>query len=158
MLEPLFNIANNAKTLNINEILVDVYSSDLLDEYILDLNRINQLFVNGENTEGNIIGFYSARTDLITRGETFNFKGLSSTKKQGETFTLYDTGKFYKSFRIKINSNGFTILADDSLADGGSLTDKYGSDIIGLSDESKTELAQKLVPYVREYVRNILFA
>lgn len=157
MLDALFNIAKSAKQLSIDEILVDIYRSDLLDEYILDLNRINQLFVNGENTEGNIIGFYSEKTDLITTGETFTFKGLSSTKKRGQKFTLYDTGKFYRSFSIRINNDGFSILADDSI-EKGTLTDKYGPNIIGLSDESKAELAQKLVPYVREYIRNILLA
>ncbi len=158
MLDALFNITKNVKSLDIDEILIDIYQTDILDEYIIDLNRVNQLFLEGVDSENNIIGFYSEKTEIITQNETFTFKGLSSTKKRGNRFTLYDTGRFYRSFRIKITNEGFSIMADDSLEDGGSLTDKYGPDIIGLTDESKAELAKKVVPYVREYVLNALFA
>lgn len=157
MFERLFQIVNNVKALEEKQVAVEIFSGSEVQKFIIDLNRIEQLFKKGVDSYGKPIGYYSALTDIMTQGETFSFDGYSHTKREGTHYTLLDTGAFYRSFRVILTESGFMIEADDE-KEGEYLTDRYGLDIIGLSKESKNELAAHIVDKIIELVRSKILA
>ena len=59
--------------------------------WTLDLIRQDQLFKEGQDGDGNILGYYSAYTEEI-----------NPEKKAGSHYTLHDTGDFYESMIFNI--------------------------------------------------------
>ena len=110
-----------------------------LKEFILDLNRSDQLFEKREDSRGvnlgSIAGGYSDYTELINQGKSFTYKGVTNVKKSGEDPFLFDTGDFYKSFFISYNSGLLTIDANP-FKDDTNLFNEYGVDILGLQEEN----------------------
>lgn len=144
MLGALFNLIDKVKALDAEKIVINLIFKDEIRTFILDLNRQKQLFEKGEDTEGNVLGEYTAFTEEITGGR----------KKAGSHYTLLDTGEFYKSFDVAVYSdNSFVVEADTIKEDGTDLARKFGQDILGLSSDSKGELIQKILPLIIEQVK-----
>lgn len=112
---------------------------------IIDLVRESQLRAEGIDGDGDAIGFYSFATQIASNGR----------KQQGDHYTLEDTGEFFRSMFLRVLSNSFEIVADGQKEDDN-LFDKYGDEIIALTDEN----LEKVKIMVREayvnYVRRIL--
>jgi hypothetical protein len=141
MLGALFRLCDNVKNLDAGKILINLIFKDEIRKYVLDLNRINQLFEKGEDSYENFLGTYSYRTEQITKGR----------KKAGEHITLLDTGDFYRSFDIAVYSDeSFTIEANTIKEDGTDLASskRYGKGILGLSEDSKAKLVDKIMPLI----------
>jgi hypothetical protein len=68
--------------------------------------------------------------------------------------TLKDTGEFYKSFRIKVENDGFKITAD-TIKENTDLAQIY-PDVIGLTKESKQMVSELITPYFIESIRKEL--
>lgn len=151
MFEQLKQLAENTINLNVNELSVSVFSLPEIKQFIIRLNRVEQLYLEGLDANDKIIGTYSYTTALAAGEESYIFNGLVSHKKIGEPYTLYDTGVFYQSFKVIISSDGFTISANTS-KDDGDLIDKFG-EILGLTQQSKDELGQKMLPFLIESIR-----
>ena len=113
---------------------------------ILDLIREDQLREKGIDGDGDIIGFYSFATELITGG----------AKQQGDHYTLDDTGAFFRSMFIRVLSDSFTINADGQKEDDN-LFDKYGKEIIKPTDESIDKIKKIVRRAYIAYVRRVLF-
>lgn len=82
-------------------------------------------------------------------GSPYRLYTIHIKKKKGQPtnkVTLYDTGEFYKTFKVKINSNSYEIIADFDKQDG-SILDNFSSkfDFLGLDDESLNELAFEVI-------------
>jgi len=120
------------------EIWREVFKDSDFKEQILDWIRWDQLFNEGVDELGEIIGYYSSYTEI-----------LNPEKQAGTPFTLYDTGAFYRSMSIAILELAIEIDADPIKTDEfGQTTDlfaEYGEGIIGLTDESKQKLVDELV-------------
>lgn len=158
-MKALFDIANNAISLKPKHILVKVYEDELIQEFIIDLNRIDQLFKKGERTDGSTLGKYSEFSEALSEGEVFGFGGDSGTKRKttSEHIFLLDEGDFYRSFDVKISKTGsFKIEAND-IKEDKKLSEVYGQEILGLSGDSKTKLAQEILSEVIEEVRKEMF-
>ena len=156
----LKRLLQNTINLEVPKILVKVYKDSTVQDFIIDLNRIDQLFKKGEDSLGSELGQYGAFTESINQGEIFGFGGDSGTKKkvEGENIFLLDEGDFYRSFKVKIAKDGsFQIDAND-IKDDVKLTEQYGKEILGLSAESKTKLACEILPEIIEVVRKEMFA
>ena len=97
----LKNIARNIQSLDEKKILFTVYKSKRVSNFIIDLNRIGQLFNQGIDTKGNVIGRYSIVTETV----------YNQNKKAGTPYTLKDTGEFYATFKIKVNSNADFVIS-----------------------------------------------
>ena len=152
MFDAIRNIAYNAIDLDRDAIFSAILGNKELQEYILDLNRNDQLFEKGINALGvrldTIGGGYRPKTVKIKQG-----KG-----QPVDRVTLKDTGKFYDSFYITIGLHEFYIDADpykqsyDGEADN--LFERWGEDVLGLTDESIEKLGEfikdELVPKVIE--------
>lgn len=115
-----------------------VFKDEQFKEQILDWIRWDQLFNEGVDELGEIIGTYSTYTEM-----------LNPEKQAGTPYTLYDTGAFYRSMSIAILELAIEIDADPIKTDEfGQTTDlfaEYGEGIIGLTDESKQKLVDELI-------------
>lgn len=158
MFNRLKAIAKNTKKLKTKVIFRIVFQNSEIQDLVLDLNRVEQLFKKGIDSVNDEIGFYSEVTEQLSKGQSFGFGGDSGAKqkKAGEPIFLLDEGEFYKSFKIKIFNDGFTINADTLKDDGTDLAQSYGKEILGLTNESKTEIITKILPFVVEETRKII--
>ena len=112
---------------------------------ILDLIREGQLRDQGIDGDGDFIGFYSFATELISNGE----------KQEGDHYTLDDTGAFYRSMFIRVFADRFEIVADGQ-KDDDNLFDKFGDEIIALTDENLEKVAVMVRKSYVDYVRRVL--
>jgi len=96
-------------------------------------------------------GGYSPATELINQDVIFTYKGSSRRKITGESPFLYDDGIFFESFTIKLNKRDFEISANPVRGDTD-LFSEWGSDIIGLTDQSKGMLIDLLTPLVGQMI------
>lgn len=156
MFGSLKKLCDNVKNLDSNKILLTIWFDKNIQDYILDLNRLNQLFKDGVDANSELLGYYSGATEWITRGKNYQYGGLSSKKTSADHITLYDTGAFYASFRIIVQKDGFKVYANSIVDDGNDLTEIYGENIIGLTNESTEQLAIKILPMVVKNVREFI--
>lgn len=101
------------------------------EAFITDMNAQEQLYEQGVNRLGVSISDYapySPTTIAIKRA-----KGQPTNR-----VTLRDEGDFEASFFIEADREKFTIKASDWKTE--ELTKKYGSQILGLTQENKEEL------------------
>lgn len=152
MLGRLFELVNRTKNLNVNKTVFFVLQDKTIQKFIIDLNRIEQLAYKGELPDGSFLPEY--RVDY---NNVYSFEGKSILKRKGEPYSLLDTGDFYRSFSLIVESNGFTIVANDE-KENSTLEDMYakGNKILGLTDENKTVLAETILPNIRDFVLNYL--
>jgi hypothetical protein len=101
---------------------------------VLDFIRIDQLFEQGVNEDNEVIGTYSLRTQM-----EFNPEKVANTP-----YTLKDTGDFYRSFMLEVVPDGIIINADGLKDDGTDLLQRFTDKILGLTDESKIKLIEKV--------------
>jgi hypothetical protein len=153
-LERLDKLVQNIRNLELNKLCFVVFRDTTVQKIVIDLNRVDQLFLEGIKSDGSSLPTYSKSTGAIAYNKVYSFEGYSSTKAQGEPFTLFDTGEFYKSFRLIQKQNGFIIYADDE-KDGDTLQNMYGGQakILGLTDESITKLTEEIKPYIFKEIR-----
>ena len=101
---------------------------------VLNFIRIDQLFEQGINEDNEVIGTYSLRTQM-----EFNPEKVANTP-----YTLKDTGDFYRSFMLEVVPDGIIINADGIKDDGTDLLQRFTDKILGLTDESKIKLIEKV--------------
>ena len=106
---------------------------------IIRLNTEDQLFDDGIRSDSSSLPDYS--------DASVNIYG-----KRPGPMTLKDTGAFYQSFFVKVDSSGIIINADTVKEDTDLL--KYGEKILGLTEENLGLLRQLLVMNYREFLRD----
>lgn len=146
-MDKLINLAKEVSRIDIHDLINRVLADPDIEEQILDLNRDTQLFDKGINAEGQVIGLYSLATEKLSGG----------TKKAGTPYTLKDTGQFYESFKIYLEKMEFYIAANP-IKGNDNLFEKYGENILGLTQESKDVLTpillERLIPEIKAYLQN----
>lgn len=143
MLEDVREILEFYANLDINKVLFVVYKDKLVQLEILDLNRKDQLFDQGINADNQVIGLYTPGTELLSGGK----------KKAGTHFTFFDTGVFFNTFKLIPLKTGFRIEADGQ-KDDDNLFDKYGENIVGLTQENIDFLPEILTPKVLQWLNS----
>ena len=151
MFGPLKQLFDNIEELDPMEICVSIYGDKDIQAFILSKNRIDQL-TKGLNANNEIIGTYSPATDIMSEGGTFVWEGVRYEKIAGEPYNFVDTGDFFGSFKVLVYDDGFAIFADDN-KDGEKLTQKFGKNILGLTDDNINDLVTEMLPIFREVVR-----
>jgi len=127
------------KNVDVNKALRIVLGKSKVIDFALDLNRKDQLFISGEDSQGVKLGKYTKFTQSENFGETFTYKGVSKQKIQGETYTLFDTGSWYDSFKLIVNKDNFDIIANPVIEDTN-VFERFGENIVGLTDKSIVKL------------------
>jgi len=153
MFSRLYEVINNAQRLDEGEIFVRIMQQNDVAEFTLDLNRFEQLFVNSIDKEGVELPNYSRFSEDISFDKMFTYKGKSRRKTRGDNMFLFDEGDFYASFRLSATQDEIVIYAETKKEDRDLLM--YG-DIIGLTENSKNELVNKIRPLVLEETRRRL--
>lgn len=151
MLDALFNIAKKATEIDENKLLQQSLSDTNIQQEVLDLNRINQLYERGIDSLGDSLGEYSP----VTIQGTSNFEGKIEKGQRYDHITLNDTGEFYESFRFNNKKDGFEIEAN-TIKEGTDLQDSFGKEIIGLTNESRQSLIGWLIEPIRKYTLQAL--
>lgn len=116
-----------------------------LKKQILDWIRNDQLRAKGVDGEGNVIGYYSFATSLINPEKKFNTH-----------YTLEDTGAFFRSMFVKVLRDRIEINADAE-KDDGNLFEKYGTQIIKLTDENFEKLKAEIRKHYITEARNLIY-
>jgi len=122
-----------------------VFDNEETKAEIIRLNTQEQLFEEGVDSNGQRIEpAYAPLTVDIKRLE-----GLPSDR-----VTLFQSGEFYESFTVTVGANFFTIDANDVKEDTR-LFEKYGEDVLGLTDESFNDLLVLIQDIVYEELQKI---
>lgn len=154
----LTDLIENGKGLSYQEALFFVFSQEHIQLFAIELNtgspnnnEYGQLFLEGVDSKGvpltRIGGEYAPITKDLKR-----FEGLPFDR-----VTLYQDGDFYRSWQFIQKQDSFVLRAD-TLKDGEDLQERWGSDIIGLTNESITELAKEVLPEIIDYVLSKLLS
>jgi hypothetical protein len=115
-------------------------------EQVLDWIREDQLRSKGVNKFGEVIGYYSRSTESISKGK----------KRFNTHYTLFDTGDFYRSMFVTVTGDSLFINANAKKGQDD-LFQKFGTSIIGLTDENFAKLKEKVKTSYIEYARKTLF-
>lgn len=112
----------------------------IVQKFILDLNRVDQLFNKGVDSKNRALGVYTPFT-------------INSKQERGVPvpsdfhITLFDTGQFYSTFVIIPGKDFFEIDANP-IREDSNLFEDFGEDILGLNDEN----LQILIDFFKETV------
>ena len=126
-----------------------IFSDAKFKEWVLDLIRQDQLFEQGIDGDGDVIGYYSEYTEM-----------LNPDKVAGTPFTLFDTGDFYKSFILYIYKDAIEVDANpikvNEKGEKENLFWKYGENIIALTEESMAKLRAEFLVRFRAELKELL--
>jgi hypothetical protein len=121
------------------------------EKQIVDLVRENQIFRDGEDGSGNIIGVYKITVDRPF-GHS-NSRGYP--KVRGTQVNLFDRGSLYKSFTTDYGSFVLEVFPTDSKAD--ELMAKYGKDIFFMQvDNQRIVNFDIILPELQKFVKQTL--
>lgn len=143
--QKFIDLVNKTKQLNTANVMVFLSSNEGLKEEIIYLNTIDQLYNKGIDSKGqsleNIGGSYSPFTieEKIRKGLPY------------DRITLRDSGDFYASFKI-VNRGGALVIEAETLKGNKDLTEEWGTDIIGLTEENR----QKILVIVKELSKTFI--
>ena len=120
---------------------------------IIQLNTQSQLYQKGIDSTGtslaSIGGEYSPYTDFIKQY-------LKQPAQPIDRVTLKDTGAFYASWQVFLNGNSELEITNDPIKDGINLLDRWGKNVLGLTDESLGELQTLVKTKMPDIVRNLI--
>ena len=120
---------------------VKMMSNPQTKQFIIRLNQ-NRLELHGTDYDGNVIGYYSPVTEIMSGGK----------KIAGKPYNLKDTGYFYNSFNIKVFKN-YIVIDADGLKDNVDWSDPSGK-VLGLAEYQFKILNLYLVPQIIKLIRN----
>ena len=130
-------------------LFLEIMRKPAMRKFIIEQLIQKDQLQKGKDEDGDTMGFYSEFTEKI-----------NPRKKAGNPYTLKDTGQFYKSMYIRVNSDYIEINADPiKVGDDGEQTNlfyKYGEGIIGLSEGSKEKLVRKTTEEAKIIIHRIL--
>lgn len=136
------------KRLDYKTIWYIVFKDTNLQRQILLWIQQDQLFRQGVDEDGDVIGTYSQFTQII-----------NPQKIAGEHYTLFDSGDFYRSMLITVGYGTLIIDGDTAKMETENWWKKNDikkDKILGLTDENKTKLAQLLTIAYRKAIKQVL--
>jgi hypothetical protein len=174
----LTKLIENVQKLDQRKIFVSIISDRGVQNYIISLNRTEQLFLDGETKDGDPLGQYSENTFKFFDHGTYytadryyvdddgfiNAEQVSQTVGAGDDYVMRDTGVFWDAFTVSVDDGGFTLsnnktskinLSGKKKGQKVDIDIKYGG-LVGLNEKSKGELAQAIIPIIIRYVKNSL--
>lgn len=154
-LETLIRLAKRAKALNADQLMQLMVADPFFIPLVIDLNTKKQLYEQGVDADGNRL------RSAITGADGYAAFTIRMKEADGlptDHFTLYQEGDFYASFRARlVAGNDLEITADTQKPDGD-LADIFGPKIIGLTEESLTEVIEFAKETVIPIILKLLLA
>ena len=143
---------NNASKIRAQEILVDVLRREDVRALVAELNTFGQLFEEGVDSEGRKL------SDIRTPYADSTIKKKRREGLPVDRVTLFDTGKFYQSFDVRILDDGsIEIEATPEIGNNYDLQDSYDENLLGLTDDSLEKLIDYITPFFIEAFQAFLF-
>tara|TARA_R110000824_G_scaffold125895_2_gene285195 strand:- start:1512 stop:1970 length:459 start_codon:yes stop_codon:yes gene_type:complete len=139
--DAIFNLTDRIAKLDEGLLLRNFVSIPAVQKFILDLNRVDQLFNKGVDSKNKALGIYTPYT-------------INSKEERGVPvpsdfhITLFDTGEFYSTFVIIPGKDFFEIDANP-IREDSNLFEDFGEDILGLNDEN----LQVLIDFFKETIQ-----
>ena len=143
MFNSVFQMLKRAKSLPNRKIFLKVFLDKEVQQFIIDLNAIDQLFSKGLDSEGELTGVYA-----FTHFD-------NPKKKKGEHYNFLDTGEFLHSFSVVVFVNESFKIKADTQKDEDDLIEKFGP-LLGLTDESRSRLQAEILPRIIREVRAVI--
>ena len=138
--EAIKQLTNRVAKLDEGIILNRFVELPIVQKFILDLNRVDQLFNKGIDSKNRALGVYTPFT--------INSKNERGVPVPSDFhITLFDTGQFYSTFVIIPGKDFFEIDANP-IREDSNLFEDFGEDILGLNDEN----LQILIDFFKETV------
>lgn len=117
------------------------------EEEILDLNREDQLFNKGVDTDGLLLGKYK---------NTWQGSGRGYPKNEGDPFNFYATGSLFSNFSLLSKGNENKVVISNSDSKVSLLTTQYGN-FIGLTEENEYKLNYEIIyPELMAFIKTYL--
>lgn len=174
MLDALTNLFKTAGKFNQDKMVKKSLSDKDLQEEIIRMNTMEQLYELGVDSQGKVLGSYSAATIQGTK----NFLGKKQKGQRYDHITLNDSGKFYDSFKFKNEETDFVITANTGKGSSSMVRDfdtnsqsvktkkvretdlvkEYGQDILGLTKEHIGYVIPEVKENLLEQLREKFFA
>jgi len=149
-----FTILDNLKKslkFNIYSLLDEVFKTNQVQSTMIEFNQ-DQLKAGYDST-GQFINTSGGSPYRLYTVKIKQTKGQPVNK-----VTLYDTGEFYKTFKVKIVKDGYLITANFEKEDG-SILDNFSNnfDFMGLDNEGIQELTEQFIlPILTKLLRKKL--
>ena len=124
-----------------------VFDVPNVKQMIIEMNTQEQLFQKGVDSKG---------VPLMDIGGDYSFVTKDIKDFLGQPIdrvTLKDTGDFYRSWTVRILADTIFIEAD-TIKDGDDLRQRWGNDILGLTEESKQKLINYAIGKYRQHILN----
>ena len=153
----LSDLIENGRALTINRALFFVFSDDQVQDFVLELNTGGGIFARG--IKGQLFsGIDSTGNELADIGG--DYSPITIQEKQFKVLptdrvTLFDEGDFYRSFRIDVSKESISILAN-TIKEGIDLQNRWGDELLGLTDESRSKLINEIIPIIIAYIKDQL--
>lgn len=138
-------ILKKAIGLNFDSFFSKIWKSKSVQDYIELLNK--EQLRRSEDSKGVQLSYKDAKGNIRTGYSPLTAKLSKGRKKIGQPFNLFDTGEFYRSIKASPELKGVDIDAD-FIKEDTNLADKFGKDIIGLTDENLQKLQEFIKPIV----------
>ena len=112
-------------------------------EMVIKLIQEGQLIAEGIDSTGSVIGYYSAFTEILSEGR----------KREGDHYTLEDTGEFFRSMFVQVLADSIKINADYAKMNNQKWWDL---NILNLTEENLTKYVEKIKENYIIYARKVL--
>lgn len=145
-MEQIKNFLGRVKDLKVNDLMHLLIRDQRFKQFIISANTNEQLYDDGVDSEGKTLGPYSKYTQMVKQAEGVEYKHV----------TLKDTGAFYKSFRVYLDANDDVEIDANTIKDGVDLIEKYGIDILGLTEENLGRLRSLCIRILQEKLLDII--
>lgn len=132
-----------ASKLTVNDLMEDLIRDNRFRSFIISANTNEQLYEEGIDSLGKSLGPYAKYTEELKRAAGVEYRHV----------TLKDEGDFYKSFRVFLDSNHDVEISADTIKDSTDLIEKYGKNILGLTEENLDRLRSLCVIILRDSIR-----
>lgn len=145
----IYEVGSRAAKIDANKLFAKIWRLESVQKYIIELNTKEQLFENSIDSYGKQLvyknnGFgYSQKTYELKSGVKLDGTRFSV----GQTYTLRDSGRFFKSFEVVVNSIGFEIIADGY---NNEVFASFGDQVLGLTEESRGKLIEYILPMLAD--------
>ena len=147
MFSAIKNKLNALRKLEPNKIMEGIISETDIQQKIVDLNQ-SQMYDKGVDAVGDSLGDYRAATIVGTN----DYEGKIDKGQRYDHITLNDSGEFYDSMKVIQGTEAFLITGNTD-KQGFNLLDRW-PDALGLTPESKTELAIEIKQRVLDKIKS----
>lgn len=134
---------NSIIRLNENKVLKQILDSTELQEEIIYLNTIDQLYTKGQDKLGR---------ELDSIGGGYSPYTIQIKQQKGQPYdrvTLKDTGDFYNSFMVLSHDTYIEILANP-IKNGKDINLEWGGYVIGLNPQNMIKIIDEIkIKYIQ---------